>query len=124
MTKSPDQAGKLLIALNIEEAGKDLREAARYLLTMPEVQPKKVGALGPCMGGQLALYAATEFPSEISAAVDFYRHSPKSIHLTGKAEGAGSGTFRETGQIGSQNAGPRISQRAKIGGEIDRGIFL
>ena len=77
MTKSPDQAGKLLMALNIEEAAKDLRGAARYLLAMPEVHPKKVGALGFCMGGQLALYAATEFPSEISAAVDFYGIHPK-----------------------------------------------
>ena len=29
------------------------------------------------MGGQLALYAATEFPDEISAAVDFYGIHPK-----------------------------------------------
>jgi hypothetical protein len=51
ITKSPDQAGKLLIALNIEEAGKGLRGAFRHLLTMPEVQPKNLGALGFCMGG-------------------------------------------------------------------------
>ena len=50
MTKSPDQAGKLLMALNIEEAGRDLRGAARHLLKMQEVQPNKVGALGFCMG--------------------------------------------------------------------------
>ena len=77
MTKSPDQAGKLLMALNIGEAGKDIRGAARHLLAMPEVQPKKVGAIGFCMGGQLALYAATEFPDEISAAIDFYGIHPK-----------------------------------------------
>ena len=77
MTKSPDQAGKLLMALNIAEAGKDIRGAARHLLAMPEVQPKKVGAIGFCMGGQLALYAATEFPDEISAAIDFYGIHPK-----------------------------------------------
>lgn len=76
MTKSPDQAGKLLMALNIEEAGRDLRGAARDLLKMQEVQPNKVGALGFCMGGQLALYAAAEFPDEISAAVDFYGIHP------------------------------------------------
>jgi Dienelactone hydrolase and related enzymes len=29
------------------------------------------------MGGQLALYAAAEFPSEISAAIDFYGIHPK-----------------------------------------------
>jgi carboxymethylenebutenolidase len=76
MTKSPDQAGKLLMALNIEQAGKDIRGAARHLLALPEVQPKKVGVIGFCMGGQLALYAATEFPDEISAAVNFYGIHP------------------------------------------------
>jgi len=77
MTKSPDQAGKLLMALNIGEAGKDIRGAARHLLAMPEVQPKKVGTIGFCMGGQLALFAAAEFPEEISAAIDFYGIHPK-----------------------------------------------
>ena len=76
MTKSPDKAGKMLMALNIEEAGKDLSGAARYLLDHQQVQPKKVGAMGFCMGGQLALFAATKFPDMISAAVDFYGIHP------------------------------------------------
>jgi carboxymethylenebutenolidase len=75
-TKSPDQAGKMLMALNIGEAAKDMRGAARYLLEMQEVEPRKVGVMGFCMGGQLALYAATEFPDEISAGVDFYGIHP------------------------------------------------
>ena len=76
MTKSPDQAGKMLMALNIGEAAKDMRGAASYLLSLEEVQPRKVGAIGFCMGGQLALYAATEFPEQISAGVDFYGIHP------------------------------------------------
>ena len=75
-TKSPDQAGKMLMALNIGEAAKDMRGAANYLLGLDDVRPKKVGALGFCMGGQLALYAATEFPEQISAGVDFYGIHP------------------------------------------------
>ena len=58
--KSPDQARKLLMALNIAEAGKDMRGAARHLLALDAVRPGKVGAVGFCMGGQLALYAACE----------------------------------------------------------------
>ncbi len=76
MTKSPDKAGKMLMALNIGEAAKDMRGAANYLLGLDEVQPRKVGAMGFCMGGQLALYAATEFPEQISAGVDFYGIHP------------------------------------------------
>jgi carboxymethylenebutenolidase len=76
MTKSPDQAGKMLMALNIGEAAKDIRGAAQHLHDMEEVQPKKVGVLGFCMGGQLALFAATEFPGQIAAGVDFYGIHP------------------------------------------------
>jgi carboxymethylenebutenolidase len=76
-TKSPDQAGKLLMALNIAETAKDLRGAAAYLRSLPDVQSKKVAAVGFCMGGQLALFAATAHPDVIDAAVDFYGIHPK-----------------------------------------------
>ncbi len=76
-TTSPDQAGKLLMALNIEGAGKDMRGAAAYLRASSAVKPKKVAILGFCMGGQLALYAGQEHPDVIDAAVDFYGIHPK-----------------------------------------------
>lgn len=76
-TTSQDQAGKLLMALNIAEAGKDLRGAAAYLRAHAAVTPKKIGALGFCMGGQLALFGAQEHPDVIDAAVDFYGIHPK-----------------------------------------------
>ncbi len=75
-TRSPDEAGKLLMALNIGEAAKDMRGAGRYLAGHPAVDPKKVGILGFCMGGQLALYAAQEYPDTFAAAVDFYGIHP------------------------------------------------
>ena len=76
-TTSPDQAGKLLMALNIAEAGKDMRGAAEYLRASGAVKPKKVGILGFCMGGQLALFAGQEYPDVIDAVVDFYGIHPK-----------------------------------------------
>jgi carboxymethylenebutenolidase len=76
-TKSPDQAGKLLMALNIAETAKDLRGAAMYLRARPEVQPKKVAAVGFCMGGQLALFGGSAHPDVINATVDFYGIHPK-----------------------------------------------
>lgn len=75
-TQSPDAAAKLFMALNIDRAGADLRGSADYLLTRPEVLSKKVGALGFCMGGQLALYAAMEYPDRVGCAVDFYGIHP------------------------------------------------
>jgi carboxymethylenebutenolidase len=75
-TRSPDEAGKKLMALNIAQAGREMRGAAEYLLAQPSVSPKKVGIVGFCMGGQLALYAGMEHPDKIAAVVDFYGVHP------------------------------------------------
>src|SRR5690242_21049204 len=53
----PDGAGKLFMALNIAQAEKDLRGAAKYLAGQSSTA--KLGAVGFCMGGQLALFAGT-----------------------------------------------------------------
>lgn len=74
-TTSPDEAGRKLMALDIARAGDDLVGAASYLLSLPEVAPKKVGAVGFCMGGQLALHGAT-LTADIGATVDFYGIHP------------------------------------------------
>lgn len=74
--RSPDQAQKMLMALDITRAGAEIHSAAKHLLAMPQVRPNKVGTIGFCMGGQLALYAATEYPDAISACVDFYGIHP------------------------------------------------
>jgi len=65
-----------MMALDIGEAAKDLNGAADYLLNIAAVKPKRVAAIGFCMGGQLALYAACEFPEKIAATVDFYGIHP------------------------------------------------
>src|SRR5436309_14484351 len=56
----PDGAGKLFMALNIGQAEKDLRGAVDYLASQSSTG--KIGAVGFCMGGQLALFAATLNP--------------------------------------------------------------
>jgi carboxymethylenebutenolidase len=73
--KSPDEAGKLMMALSIAEAEQDLRAAIGVLLREPKVTSRKVGVIGFCMGGQLALFAAT-LTSDIGACVDFYGIHP------------------------------------------------
>ena len=73
--KEPDEAGKLMMALDIARAEKDLAGAARFLLSQPTVTGSKLGVVGFCMGGQLALFAATTNPS-IGACVNFYGIHP------------------------------------------------
>jgi carboxymethylenebutenolidase len=74
-TTSPDEAGRLLMALNIEQTAHDLQNAIDYLLKYPGVSGPKLGVVGFCMGGQLALLAATVSP-DIGAVVDFYGIHP------------------------------------------------
>jgi carboxymethylenebutenolidase len=74
-TTSPDEAGKLMMALNVGETEKDLRGAVDYLAEHAAVTSSKVGSVGFCMGGMLSLYAATKNP-RIGACVVFYGGHP------------------------------------------------
>jgi carboxymethylenebutenolidase len=71
----PDQAGKLMMALDIERTGKDLAGAIDYLKGQPGVAGSKVGTVGFCMGGALSLFAASKNP-EVGACVVFYGGHP------------------------------------------------
>lgn len=74
--KSPDEAGKMLMALNIAETEKILRGALAALLDDPACASRTAGIVGFCMGGQLALFAAATSPELVSACVDFYGVHP------------------------------------------------
>jgi carboxymethylenebutenolidase len=74
-TQSPDEAGKLMMALRIDRAEQDLRGAIQALRSHAAVSPKKVGTIGFCMGGALSLFAASKNP-DVSACVVFYGGHP------------------------------------------------
>lgn len=74
-TKSPDEAGKLMMALNIAQTEKDLRGAIQYLRDHEATTGDKVGTVGFCMGGMLSLFAATK-NVQVGACVVFYGIHP------------------------------------------------
>ena len=74
-TTSPDDAGKLMMALDIGRVEKDLRGGIDALLARDEVTSARVGTVGFCMGGQLSLYAACENRA-VGACVVFYGIHP------------------------------------------------
>ena len=74
-TKSPDEAGKLMMALRIDEAEKDLSGAVNYLLQQAFTASGSVGVVGFCMGGALSLYTATK-NVDVGACVVFYGGHP------------------------------------------------
>ena len=75
IAKSPDDAGRMMMALRIDEAEKDLKGAINYLLGYPATTASKVGTVGFCMGGALSLYAATK-NENVGACVVFYGGHP------------------------------------------------
>jgi len=66
----PDTAKKLMMELELNSAGKEIVNAADYLLSLPETSTKHVGVVGFCMGGSLAIWSGTLSPM-ISATVGF-----------------------------------------------------
>lgn len=71
-TTEPDEAGKMMMELDIERAAKDMTGAVDYLLGHDAVESDKVGAIGFCMGGGLVLVLAARNGDKIGAAVPFY----------------------------------------------------
>ena len=74
-TDHPDDAGRLMMALNIGETEKDLRGAIDHLLSRSETSSDRVGTVGFCMGGQLSLFAACA-NENVGACVDYYGIHP------------------------------------------------
>jgi carboxymethylenebutenolidase len=73
-TKSADEAGKLMQSLDWAKAIAFIDGAAKYALAHPRSNGK-VGVIGFCMGGALALASAARL-SEFAAVVPFYGVPP------------------------------------------------
>ncbi len=70
--EEPDEAGRLMMSLDIERAAADLGSGIDTLLAQDSVTSEKVGVVGFCMGGKLVYFAAAARPTVIGAAVPFY----------------------------------------------------
>jgi carboxymethylenebutenolidase len=71
-TTEQDEAGQLMMALNIEQAAKDMAGAVDCLTGHDAVSGSGVGVTGFCMGGGLALWLATLRPEDVKAVVPYY----------------------------------------------------
>jgi carboxymethylenebutenolidase len=70
----PDEARKLVMELDMDEAVREIRQAIDFLQSQPYVAGQKVGIVGYCMGGRLVLQTARV--EEDRGAVVAYYGSP------------------------------------------------
>jgi carboxymethylenebutenolidase len=74
-TDEPDEAQRLLMGLAMDRAAKDIQGAAQHLVTLTETTGDRVGTVGFCMGGSLALWSGA-LTDEVKVAVGFYPAIP------------------------------------------------
>jgi carboxymethylenebutenolidase len=72
VTAEPDEARKLAMGMQREQAAKDMTGAINYLISRADVAPKKVGMIGFCMGGGLTIQMALHHNEHLGAVAPFY----------------------------------------------------
>jgi len=108
-TTEPDEAGSLMMALNIAEAERIVHGAVDALLGHSATNGEKVGAVGFCMGGQLSLFAACINP-KITACVDFYGIHPNVQPPLANLQAPVLGIFAENDDYASPAAVAALSK--------------
>lgn len=84
VTDDPNEAGKLMGALNRDEAIKDLTGGIQYLKSQKTARADRIGVTGFCMGGSFALLLPCK-TKEIKAAAPYYGEVPDEATLRGLA---------------------------------------
>ena len=122
-TTSPDEAGKLMMALEIDRAERDLRGAIDFLLARDDVAGTRVGTVGFCMGGQLSLFAACA-NAAVGACVDFYGIHPNVAPDLAGLEAPVLGFFAERDGFVTPEAARKLEADLRAAGkEVDITIF-
>jgi carboxymethylenebutenolidase len=98
VTDNPDEAMKLMQTLNQERAVKDVISSFNYLKTLSQVDVKRVGCIGWCMGGAYSLQGAINIP-ELKAAVVCYGRLTTDSTLVSKIQSPILGIFGEDDKV-------------------------
>jgi carboxymethylenebutenolidase len=74
-TAEPDEAGKMMMAMDLPRVAKDMVGAVDHLAGHPAVTSDGIAVVGFCMGGGLALWLST-LSEAVAACVPFYGAVP------------------------------------------------
>ena len=120
-TTEPDEAGKLMMSMKMDEAAKDMTGAYDYL-TKHEAVTGKIGSVGFCMGGGLSLYLATLRP--VDACVVYYGVLPGVQPDLSKIEGAVLGHYAEHDEWAGPKAARALEkQLSDLGKQVEFHIY-
>ena len=111
----PDEAGKLMMAMNIGQAAKDMSGAVDYLAGLDAATGAKIGSVGFCMGGGLALYLASLKP-QIGACVIYYGVLPGAQPDLSKVQAAVLGHYAENDTFASPESARSLEKQLKDAG--------
>ena len=121
-TTEPDEAGKLMMGLDIEQVADDLAAAAAHLLAQPQVTGDAVGVMGFCMGGGLALLAPT-VSDTIACASAFYPAMPWPHYAPDWSRYSGKAAIVHKAESDEPGTGPVIDEYAAAivaaGGDVE-----
>ncbi|MBC8063675.1 MAG: dienelactone hydrolase family protein [Chlorobia bacterium] len=112
-TTEPTRAGELMMALNISETAEVVGSAIQHLLNSSKLESSKVGVVGFCMGGQLAVYCAAN-DDRIGASVNFYGIHPKVQPSYRGLSGPMLGIFAEHDEYGNPEAVRALSEELTL----------
>ncbi len=122
-TAEPDEAGKLMMGLNIDQAAKDMSGAVDYLAGLDSATGDSVGCVGFCMGGGLSLYLASLKP-EIGACVIYYGVLPGAQPNLANVQASVLGHYAENDDFANPAAARELeSQLSSLGKNVEFHIY-
>jgi carboxymethylenebutenolidase len=116
VTDKPDEAMKLMQTLNQEQALKDVISSFNYLKTLSQVDVKRIGCVGWCMGGGYSLQGAINIPDLKATVVCYGRLTTDSLALN-KIQSPVLGIFGEEDKSITPDAVKQFEQAMKTQGK-------
>jgi len=113
-TTEPDEAGKLMMAMKMDVAAKDMSGAYDYVKAHPACTGK-VGSVGFCLGGGLSLFVSTLKP--VDACVIYYGALPGVQPDLSKIAGPVLGHYAEHDGWASPEAAAALKQQLSDAGK-------
>lgn len=110
-TTEPDEAQKLMLGLRVAQAASDIAAAADYLVARDDVVGDRVGVVGFCMGGGLALLAPT-VSDRIDCTAAFYPAMPWPDFAPDWSRYSGKEALVHKAESDESHAGPAIATYA------------